>query len=308
MRVITGRRRPWSCDGPIQPARSAPAPARRTLADNGREPPAAVVRRRTERGGTVRAPAGRRTSGRRQRRRTRAAAHPGGSAPPGQDEGIEIVDFRFCRPARPDAALLGAGARADRGRLRGGLRLRRLVDPGLPGDPGVGHAAGPRPQHRGDRPVPRAQDAEPQLLRAGPGDRGVVLPRPPLHRQEGRGLPEVHRHRRHRLLRPRGRVLHLQRRALRPGPDYGYYQSTRSRGSGTRASDEGPNLGYKPRYKEGYFPVPPDGPLPGSALRDDPHHGAARHRDRGAAPRGGDRRPGRDRHALRHAARRWPTS
>ena len=21
--------------------------------------------------------------------------------------------------------------------------------------------------------------------------------------------------------------------------------------------DEGPNLGYKPRYKEGYFPVPP---------------------------------------------------
>ena len=25
----------------------------------------------------------------------------------------------------------------------------------------------------------------------------------------------------------------------------------------TRADDEEPNLGYKPRYKEGYFPVPP---------------------------------------------------
>ena len=30
-----------------------------------------------------------------------------------------------------------------------------------------------------------------------------------------------------------------------------------SRGSGTAASDESPNLGNKPRYKEGYFPVPP---------------------------------------------------
>ena len=29
-----------------------------------------------------------------------------------------------------------------------GLRLRRLVDPGLPGDPGVGHAPDPGPEHR----------------------------------------------------------------------------------------------------------------------------------------------------------------
>ncbi len=29
------------------------------------------------------------------------------------------------------------------------------------------------------------------------------------------------------------------------------------RASGTAASDEKPNLGYKPRHKEGYFPVPP---------------------------------------------------
>ena len=34
-------------------------------------------------------------------------------------------------------------------------------------------------------------------------------PRPALHRQEGRGLPEADRHRRHQLLGARGRVLHL---------------------------------------------------------------------------------------------------
>ena len=33
--------------------------------------------------------------------------------------------------------------------------------------------------------------------------------------------------------------------------------SIRSRGSGTVAVWRIPNLGYKPRHKEGYFPVPP---------------------------------------------------
>ena len=34
-------------------------------------------------------------------------------------------------------------------------------------------------------------------------------------------------------------------------------RSTRSRGQWNTGTDEGPNLGYKPRTKEGYFPVPP---------------------------------------------------
>jgi glutamine synthetase len=37
----------------------------------------------------------------------------------------------------------------------------------------------------------------------------------------------------------------------------GYYYIDSSEGSWNSGSDEGPNLGYKPRYKEGYFPVPP---------------------------------------------------
>ena len=37
----------------------------------------------------------------------------------------------------------------------------------------------------------------------------------------------------------------------------GYYQIDSVEGRWNTGSDEMPNLGYKPRYKEGYFPVPP---------------------------------------------------
>ena len=87
--------------------------------------------------------------------------------------------------------------------------------------------------------------------------------------QQGRGVPQVDRHRRHRVLRPRARVLHLRRRPLRHRTSTAATtSSTRSRGSGTPAAQEGPNLGYKPRYKEGYFPVPPTDSLPGHPPRD----------------------------------------
>ena len=83
----------------------------------------------------------------------------------------------------------------------------------------------------------------------------------------------------------------------------------RSRAPGTPAGEEaGGNLGYKPRYKEGYFPVPPMDHYQDLRSEMIADARAARHRDRGAAPRGRHRRPGRDRHALRHAAARWPTS
>jgi glutamine synthetase len=36
-----------------------------------------------------------------------------------------------------------------------------------------------------------------------------------------------------------------------------FYQVDSAEGRWNSARDEGPNLGYKPRYKEGYFPVPP---------------------------------------------------
>ncbi len=41
----------------------------------------------------------------------------------------------------------------------------------------------------------------------------------------------------------------------------GYYYIDSSEGRWNSGKDEGPNLGYKPRYKEGYFPVPPSDAL-----------------------------------------------
>src|SRR3989304_644597 len=45
-------------------------------------------------------------------------------------------------------------------------------------------------------------------------------------------------------------------------PNQGFYfidsiEAQWNRGKNTKAAGEGPNLGYKLRYKEGYFPVPP---------------------------------------------------
>ena len=61
---------------------------------------------------------------------------------------------------------------------------------------------------------------------------------------------------------------------------------------------EGANLGYKPRYKEGYFPVAAQRQPAGHPHRDGARDGARRHPGREAASRSRDRRPGRNRHAL----------
>jgi glutamine synthetase len=44
-------------------------------------------------------------------------------------------------------------------------------------------------------------------------------------------------------------------------PNTGYYYLDSSEGSWNTGKDEGPNLGYKPRPKEGYFPTPPSDSL-----------------------------------------------
>jgi glutamine synthetase len=41
------------------------------------------------------------------------------------------------------------------------------------------------------------------------------------------------------------------------GYDHGFYFVDAKEGFWNSGKEEGPNLGYKPRYKEGYFPVPP---------------------------------------------------
>ena len=92
-----------------------------------------------------------------------------------------------------------------------------------------------------------------------PGDRRALRARPALDRQARRGLSEGDRHRRHRLCRPRSRVLHVRRRPLRGRLQrLGLHRSTTSSCRPTPAQkyDSG-NLGHRPRAKGGYFPVAP---------------------------------------------------
>ena len=41
------------------------------------------------------------------------------------------------------------------------------------------------------------------------------------------------------------------------GSNFAFYEVDSSEGAWNTGKDEGPNLGHKPRHKEGYFPLPP---------------------------------------------------
>ena len=220
-----------------------------------------------------------------------------------ESEGVQFVDVRFCDlpgtmqhftvPAETfDADVFTEGRMFDGSSIRG-----------LPADPRVRHAAAARPDHGGARPVPHAQDAEPDLLRPRPADRRALHPRPAQHRQQGRGLPARQRHRRHRVLRPGGRVLHLRLRALRRRAERGLLPHRLDRG---RVEHRPRRAGRQPRLQAGLqgrlLPGAADGPLHRPAVGDGAQADRGRHHCRDAAPRGRHGRPGRDRLQVRHAA------
>ena len=91
-------------------------------------------------------------------------------------------------------------------------------------------------------------------------------------------------------------------------PNEGYYHIDSTEGAwNTGRDDEGGNLGYRPRYKGGYFPVPPTDQLTDLRSEMVPDADRVRRRDRDAAPRGRHGRSGGDRHPVRPHAPAWPT-
>ena len=133
-----------------------------------------------------------------------------------KDEDVKFVDVRFCDLPGVMQHFNVPGRVARRGVLHRRPDVRRLLDPRLPGDPRVGHEAdpGPRRPPTSTRSAPRRRSIINFSIRR-PVHRRALQPRPAQHRGEGRDVPDVDRHRRHRVLRARGRVLHLRRRALR---------------------------------------------------------------------------------------------
>ena len=81
---------------------------------------------------------------------------------------------------------------------------------------------------------------------------------PALHRVQGRGVPPDHGHRHHVVLGARGGVLHLQLVRFDQNAHEAYYHIDAEEGVWNSGRNGGsPNLGHRPRHKEGYFPVPP---------------------------------------------------
>ena len=87
----------------------------------------------------------------------------------------------------------------------------------------------------------------------------------------------------------------------------GYYHIDSEEGIWNSGRNGTPNLGHRPRHKEGYFPVPPVDRLQDVRSKIMLALIEAGHPGRGAAPRGGDRGAGGDRHPVRHRWSRPPT-
>ena len=76
----------------------------------------------------------------------------------------------------------------------------------------------PAARNRLHRSVLQGHHADDDMQHSGPAHQGGLHPRSAQRRPQGRQLHEVHRHRRHRLLRPGAGVLRLRRRPLRSEP------------------------------------------------------------------------------------------
>ena len=219
------------------------------------------------------------------------------------DEKVEYVDIRFCDLPGVMQHLTVPATRVRPGLHRRRHRVRRLVRPRLPGDQRVGHGAVPRRGHRAARPVPQAQDAQHELLRARPDHGRGLQPRPAQRGAQGRGVPGVDGRRRHLLLRCRGRVLHLRLRAVRHGGARELPPHRLRRG----LVEHRPRGGRRQPRLQGQLqgrvlPGPAGRPLRRPARRHGHQPDQRRVQDRARPPRGGHRRPGRDQLPVQHPA------
>ena len=138
-----------------------------------------------------------------------------------------------------------------------------------------------------------------------PFTREAYSPRPAERGEEGRGLPGRQRHRRHRLLRRRGGVLHLRLDPPRDRRPPGVLLHRLDRG---RVEHRPGRAGRQPRLQDRVqgrlLPGAAGRPLRRPARPDGAQPDRRRLHRRALAPRGRHRRPGRDQLQVLHAAAR----
>ena len=200
--------------------------------------------------------------------------------------------------------------RLDEALFEDGIGVRRLVDPRLAADQRVRHAHDPGPDDGEARSVLRAPDALARLhgLRSDHRSSPTRATRA-TSRRRPRPTCKPDRHRRHVVLRPRGRVLRLRRRPLRPlEAERGLLLPRHRRGR----VEHGPRGVPEPRLQDapqgGLLPRPADRHARRSPHGDDARARGVGHRGRGRPPRGRHRRSVRDRHEVQSPAPPWPTS
>ncbi len=98
-----------------------------------------------------------------------------------------------------------------------------------------------------------------------------LQPRPALDRAQSRAVPEKLRHRRHGILRRRGRVLHLRQRALRSEPALRLLLHRRRRGP-LELGPRGRQPGLPAALQGRLFPGSSHRSLPGAARPDGRDH------------------------------------
>ena len=217
-----------------------------------------------------------------------------------RDRKIQVVDVKFCDlPGRGSTSRF----RPPRWRrtLPGRARLRRVVHSRIPGDQRERHAPAPRPGHRVRGSGARGADALAHLRHLRPDHAGALLPRSAVHRLQGRGVPQDHRHRDHVVLGTGGGVLHLQLGAVRPERARGLLPHRFGRGDLELRPERHAQPGSPPPLQGGLLPRAAGGPAAGRALEDHARADRSRGAGRSAAPRGGHRGPGGDRLPIRHA-------
>ena len=222
-----------------------------------------------------------------------------------KDEGVEFVDVRFCDlpgvmqhftvPVSSfDEDVFDDGLMFDGSSIRGFQAIHES-DMALFPDPTTAYLD----------PFRARQDAGRQLLHPRPADRRGLQPRPAQHRAQGAGVPQEHRHRRHRVLRAGGGVLRLRRRAVRDQAEHRLLLHRLDR----RRLEHRPRGGRRQPRLQGQLqgrllPGPAVRPLRRPARRDRQGARGRRPHRRARAPRGRHRRPGRDQLPVRRAAAR----